>query len=52
MISHSFDYDASGKIKEEKGLNENLIVTNGEIISYVVDTTSSALSRVLVDKER
>ena len=32
ISNYSFDYDAGGKIKEEKGLNENLTVTNGEII--------------------
>ena len=32
ISNYSFDYDAGGKIKEEKGLNENLTVTNVEII--------------------
>ena len=32
ISNYSFDYDAGGKIKEEKGLNENLTVTKGEII--------------------
>ena len=32
VCNYSFDYDAGGKIKEEKGLNENLTITNGETI--------------------
>ena len=32
ISNYSFDYDAGGKIKEEKGLNENLTITNGETI--------------------
>ena len=30
ICNYSFDYDDGGKIKEEKGLNENLTITNGE----------------------
>lgn len=31
ICNYSFDYNAAGNITEEKGLNENLTITNGEI---------------------
>ena len=32
ISNYSFDYDAGSKIKEEKGLNENITVTSGETV--------------------